>query len=100
MSQPFRAGLTFAVGPFDKLRAGSTGLHAQTASSKNISRTSLQNCRSLGFARDDKGEGDASICIWRPEKGFMVTLCADLCFELFRCLFRSPGASPDQRYSA
>ena len=35
-----RAGLTLAVGPFDKLRAGSTGLEVQTASSKNISRTS------------------------------------------------------------
>jgi hypothetical protein len=34
---------------------GPTGLKAQTASSKNISRMSLQNCRSLGFARDDKG---------------------------------------------
>ena len=29
--------------------------------SKNISRTSLQNCRSLGCARDDKGEGGAFI---------------------------------------
>jgi hypothetical protein len=56
MPQPFRAGLTFlAVGP--------TGLEAQTASSKNISRTRLQNCRSLGFARDDKREGSASRCI-------------------------------------
>ena len=79
---PFRAGLTFlAVGP--------TGLEAQTASSKGISRTTLQNCRSpfdfaqgrlsaalrrkniprkgprncrsLGCARDDKGEGGAAI---------------------------------------
>jgi hypothetical protein len=26
--------------------------------SKNISRKGPRNCRSLGFARDDKGEGD------------------------------------------
>ena len=35
---------------------------------KNISRKGPRNCRSLGFARDDKGEGDASIrirCWWR-----------------------------------
>ena len=28
------------------------------APAKNISRKGPQNCRSLGFARDDKGEGD------------------------------------------
>ena len=43
------------------LAVGPTGLKAQTASSKNIARTGLQNCRSLGCARDDKGEGDASL---------------------------------------
>ncbi len=37
---------------------GPTGLEAQAASSIGISRTSLQNCRSLDCARDDKGEGD------------------------------------------
>jgi hypothetical protein len=29
--------------------------------SKNISRNGPQNCRSLGFARDDKGKSDASM---------------------------------------
>jgi hypothetical protein len=31
------------------------------ALSKNISKKGPRNCRSLGCARDDKGEGDASI---------------------------------------
>jgi hypothetical protein len=31
------------------------------ALSKNISKSGPRNCRSLGFARDDKGEGDASM---------------------------------------
>ncbi len=53
MSQPCRAGLTFGGRPY--------GPQGPIAPSKNISRTSLQNCRSLGFARDDKGEGDASM---------------------------------------
>ena len=34
-----------------------TGLHLRLLPLENISRTSLQNCRSLGCARDDKGEG-------------------------------------------
>jgi hypothetical protein len=32
---------------------------------KNISRKGPRNCRSLGFARDDKGEGDS---VWRVVK--------------------------------
>ena len=44
----------------DVWAVGPTGLEAQAASSIGISRTSLQNCRSLGCARDDKGEGDVS----------------------------------------
>jgi hypothetical protein len=55
-----------------RLAVGPTGLEAQIASLKNIPRTSLQNCRSLGFARDDKGEGDASMCI-----RWLVTRTAD-----------------------
>src|SRR5450755_2772675 len=35
------------------------------ALSKNISKKGPRNCRSLGFARDDKGEGDLSV-----ESGF------------------------------
>jgi hypothetical protein len=35
------------------------------ALSKNISRKGPRNCRSLGFARDDKGKGDLSM-----ESGF------------------------------
>jgi hypothetical protein len=53
--------MRLADGPFDRLRAGSTGLEAQTASLKNIPRTGLQNCRSLGCARDDKGKDGAFI---------------------------------------
>jgi hypothetical protein len=40
------------------LRQGSA---APTAPSKNIPKKGPRNCRSLGFARDDKGEGDASM---------------------------------------
>jgi hypothetical protein len=37
--------------------------------SRNTSRTSLRNRRSLGCARDDKGEGIASVCIrWLVER--------------------------------
>jgi hydrogenase maturation protease len=36
-------------------------LAARIALSKNISRTSPLNCRSLGYARDDKGKGGAFI---------------------------------------
>ena len=40
----------------DVLATDPTGLKP-----RNIPKTGLQNCRSLGFARDDKGEGDVSI---------------------------------------
>ena len=30
------------------------------------------NCRSLGFARDDKGEGDASILVGRATQAFLA----------------------------
>src|SRR5580704_9666431 len=43
----------------------------------NISRTSLQNCRSLGFARDDKGEGGASMehrCLVKRTAGLSTSL--------------------------
>src|SRR5271163_4210824 len=37
------------------------GPKALVSLSKNISRNGPRNCRSLGVARDDKGEGDASM---------------------------------------
>jgi len=44
------------------LRCASVGMTiVSEALSKNISRKGPRNCRSLGCARDDKGESDASI---------------------------------------
>ncbi len=45
----------------NRSKRSSIKIRSMHALSKNISRTSLQNCRSLGFARDDKGKGGASI---------------------------------------
>ena len=43
--------------------------------SKNISRKGPRNCRSLGCARDDKGESDASHSErLLEEKAFFITL--------------------------
>ena len=58
---PGRAGLAFSGGPY---RASKPRPFPRN----NISRRGLRNCRSLGFARDDKGEGSASLwigCWWR-----------------------------------
>jgi hypothetical protein len=43
------------------------------ALSKNISKTGPRNCRSLGFARDDKGEGDGSIQSGCWTEAFFIT---------------------------
>jgi hypothetical protein len=44
------------------------------ALSKNISTKGPQNCRSLGFARDDKGKGDGSIENGCWTETFFITL--------------------------
>ena len=48
-----RSGLTFGGRPY--------GPQSPDRFLENIPRTGLQNCRSLGFARDDKGDGGAFI---------------------------------------
>jgi hypothetical protein len=42
--------------------------------SKNISKKGPRNCRSLGFARDDKGEDDGFIKSSRWTEAFFITL--------------------------
>ena len=53
------------AGPHIRLRShgkpGQAGQALHFAPSKNISRKGPRNCRSLGCARDDKGEDDASL---------------------------------------
>jgi hypothetical protein len=44
------------------------------ALSKNISKKGPRNCRSLGFARDDKGKGDASMESGCWTEGVFITL--------------------------
>src|SRR5580698_3892369 len=46
--------------------------------SRNISTTSLENCRSLGCARDDKGNGSASLGSfgWKKEQQVPPLRCA------------------------
>ena len=44
------------------------------ALSKNISKKGPRNCRSLGFARDDKGKGNGSIDSGCWTEAFFITL--------------------------
>jgi hypothetical protein len=44
------------------------------ALSKNVSRKGPRNCRSLGFARDDKGEGDFPMESGCGSRRFFITL--------------------------
>ncbi len=49
-------------------------VNTTSAPSKNISRKGPRNCRSLGFARDDKGKGDGSIKSGCWTEAFFITL--------------------------
>jgi len=47
--------------PFDRFFIALGRPKPMTPLSKNISRNGPRNCRSLGYARDDKGKDDASM---------------------------------------
>ena len=71
MPQPCRARLTFlAVGPFEKLRADSTGLKTQTVSSKTFPGRACGTADPSASLGMTKGRGGASIGIGRVALAF------------------------------